>query len=568
MGGSSVPSSTTQTTMLDPTRQAALKQAMGYANKWAENYKGPTYRGPLTAGRTSDWYSAQNMAHKMANRFSEGGITSVRRFDDGGYANLEASAQNAGYSGDLTDTGAMQSYLDSQNASVYDYTGDYAANNPAPTDGPYVIPNAGAAPAQTFQQIAAQQNNTVTDPRSYTVSGGLDLPYTPPNYSGFDSAEDYDSYYNSGKDFSTTYSPNLTNDQLVAAQNADAALQYTQPPNYSGFDSAEDYDSYYNSGKDFISEITPNAANIQLADAGLGSLKSDVANTGAADTSLDKAIADANLTKQNDTPNTTTTNMGSPYLLANALTLKGIGGAYRLGSDVSPKQISNSYNTPDKFTPDTWNQAAIDTYMSPYTKGVVDIALREAERQRAIERLKENTAATQSGAFGGYRQGVVEAEGERNYNQLLNDITTKGYQSAYTDAANQFAADRTAKQNAYTGNQQALQTAATLDANAAQNNQNNAFQAFTNQLAALNQGVNNTQNLSALETAYQNAMGNSAAALNSTDASARASDQAYIDAISKLLEQIANIDLTKAQGVSGIAGIAQNPSNTQVKVSS
>ena len=518
MGGSSVPSSTTQTTMLDPTRQAALKQAMGYANKWAENYKGPTYRGPLTAGRTSDWYSAQNMAHKMANRFSEGGITSVRRFDDGGYANLEASAQNAGYSGDLTDTGAMQSYLDSQNASVYDYTGDYAANNPAPTDGPYVIPNAGAAPAQTFQQIAAQQNNTVTDPRSYTVSGGLDLPYTPPNY--------------------------------------------------SGFDSAEDYDSYYNSGKDFISEITPNAANIQLADAGLGSLKSDVANTGAADTSLDKAIADANLTKQNDTPNTTTTNMGSPYLLANALTLKGIGGAYRLGSDVSPKQISNSYNTPDKFTPDTWNQAAIDTYMSPYTKGVVDIALREAERQRAIERLKENTAATQSGAFGGYRQGVVEAEGERNYNQLLNDITTKGYQSAYTDAANQFAADRTAKQNAYTGNQQALQTAATLDANAAQNNQNNAFQAFTNQLAALNQGVNNTQNLSALETAYQNAMGNSAAALNSTDASARASDQAYIDAISKLLEQIANIDLTKAQGVSGIAGIAQNPSNTQVKVSS
>lgn len=41
-------------------------------------------------------------------------------------SNLEASAQNAGYSGDLTDTAAMQRYLDSQNVSVEDYTGKYA----------------------------------------------------------------------------------------------------------------------------------------------------------------------------------------------------------------------------------------------------------------------------------------------------------------------------------------------------------------------------------------------------------------------------------------------------------
>ena len=84
MGGSSVPSSTTQTTMLDPTRQAALKQAMGYFNKWAQNYNGPAYKGPLVAGRTQDWYEAQRMAHNMANRFASGGVTSLRRFDDGG----------------------------------------------------------------------------------------------------------------------------------------------------------------------------------------------------------------------------------------------------------------------------------------------------------------------------------------------------------------------------------------------------------------------------------------------------------------------------------------------------
>ena len=83
MGGSSVPSNTTQTTMLDPTRQAALKQAMGYFNKWAQNYNGPAYKGPLVAGRTQDWYEAQRMAHNMANRFASGGLADLR-----GYAKL------------------------------------------------------------------------------------------------------------------------------------------------------------------------------------------------------------------------------------------------------------------------------------------------------------------------------------------------------------------------------------------------------------------------------------------------------------------------------------------------
>jgi hypothetical protein len=319
--------------------------------------------------------------------------------------------------------------------------------------------------------------------------------------------------------------------------------------------------------------------NVADTGAGLDALKDkvNVADTGAGagaatdqavkDVALQKAITDANLTPANVTPTVTSTNMGSPYLLGQALTLGGAGSAFRLGSDVTPKQIYNSYNTPDKFTPDTWNKAAMDTYMSPYTQGVVDIALREAERQRGIERLRENTAATQSGAFGGYRQGVVEAEGERNYNQLLNDIETKGYQNAYTDAVSQFAADRAAKQAAYTANQQALQAAATGDISAGQYNQANKFQAFTNQLNALNQGVNNVQNLGALETAYQTAMGNAGAALNSTDASARASDQATIDALKQLGIDITNVDWTKAQNLSALAGLSQNNSNVQIKQS-
>ena len=460
MGGSSVPSSTTQTTMLDPTRQAALKNAMGYFDKWASNYKGPTYKGPLTAGRTSDWYAAQDMAHRMANRFSEGGLASMRRFDDGGTTSITLGG------------------------------GDSAPINPNPG----------------------------------LILGGPNLPTSAP---------------------------------VAQPVTSTGAVTLSSPTNTSGLGSLSNIGSANTGGVP-----VKTAAELAAEQAA-----KDAAEQAARDAALKKAIADAKLTPANVTPTVTSTNMGSPYLLGQALTLGGAGSAFRLGSDITPKQIYNSYNTPDQFTPDIWDKTAMDTYMSPYTQGVVDIALREAARQRGIERLKENTAATQSGAFGGYRQGVVEAEGERNYNQLLNDIETKGLQNAYTDAATQFAADRNAKQAAYNANQQALQAAATGDINAGQLNQANKFQAFTNQLAALNQGVNNVQNLSALETAYQNDMGNSAAALNSTDASAAARDQAQYDALMKVLTEIGNVDLVKFQKLVEGAGVGSgNNSNTQVRV--
>jgi hypothetical protein len=136
-----------------------------------------------------------------------------------------------------------------------------------------------------------------------------------------------------------------------------------------------------------------------------------------------------------------------------------------------------------------WNQAAMEQYMSPYTQGVVDIALREAERQHAIDLQKQSTAATQSGAFGGYRQGVVEAEGNRNYGQLRSDITTKGRQDAYTAAVTQFNADKAVdvatqqfNQNNSLANYQALQqaqsNAAQLKLTAAQNNASNTINAY------------------------------------------------------------------------------------------
>jgi hypothetical protein len=175
-----------------------------------------------------------------------------------------------------------------------------------------------------------------------------------------------------------------------------------------------------------------------------------------------------------------------------------------------------------------WSQAAMEQYMSPYTQGVVDIALREAERQHAIDLQKQSTAATQSGAFGGYRQGVVEAEGNRNYGQLRSDITTKGRQDAYNAAVAQFNADRevnvaaqkfneTQSLASYQALQQAQSNAAQLKLTAAQNNASNTINAYQASEQAKQAAA--TGNLTASSA-------NAANALNASIASEQAKQQA------------------------------------------
>jgi hypothetical protein len=80
-------------------------------------------------------------------------------------------------------------------------------------------------------------------------------------------------------------------------------------------------------------------------------------------------------------------------------------------------------------------------YMSPYQQGVTDIAKREAQRTADINATKLGAGAVSQGAFGGYRHGLVEAEHGRNTSQLLNDIQTKGLQSAYEMGMKQFESE-------------------------------------------------------------------------------------------------------------------------------
>ena len=76
-------------------------------------------------------------------------------------------------------------------------------------------------------------------------------------------------------------------------------------------------------------------------------------------------------------------------------------------------------------------------FMSPYMQNVVDIQQREARRASDIAAQAQKGQAVQSGAFGGSRQGVVEAERQRNLSTQLGDIQAQGLQAAFQNAQQQ-----------------------------------------------------------------------------------------------------------------------------------
>lgn len=90
-------------------------------------------------------------------------------------------------------------------------------------------------------------------------------------------------------------------------------------------------------------------------------------------------------------------------------------------------------------------------FMSPYMQGVVDVGKREAQRQADIARTQRSAQAVKAGAFGGSRQAIMDAEAQRNLAQQMEDIQTKGMQSAFDRAAQQYNAERDAQLRAAMG---------------------------------------------------------------------------------------------------------------------
>jgi len=116
----------------------------------------------------------------------------------------------------------------------------------------------------------------------------------------------------------------------------------------------------------------------------------------------------------------------------------GTSGAIGQGIDVAGQATGRALNT--SYNPYQTGQfgAQASQYMDPYMQNVVDIQQREAQRQADIARTQSNATAVKSGAFGGSRQAIVDAEAARNLATQKGDIQARGLQDAFTRGQQQF----------------------------------------------------------------------------------------------------------------------------------
>ena len=134
--------------------------------------------------------------------------------------------------------------------------------------------------------------------------------------------------------------------------------------------------------------------------------------------------------------------------MANLQPAQQLGLATQMGGVAGLGALGAGQNYQNMAT----NPYAMQAYMSPYVQNALDPQMREASRRSSMEGLQQQSRAMQSGAFGGSRSALLEAERQRNLGQQQADIYGRGMQTAFEQA-------RQAQQFGSTLGLQGLQTA-------------------------------------------------------------------------------------------------------------
>lgn len=153
-----------------------------------------------------------------------------------------------------------------------------------------------------------------------------------------------------------------------------------------------------------------------------------------------------------------------PYVTRNVAAAESVAstpyqayGGQRL-ADFTPGQQAVQQNVMGMQTPGQFgvaNQATTDVlsnswtnpgtaaaFMNPYQQNVTDIAKREAQRQSDIQGVASDAQFAKAGAFGGSRQGIIDAERQRNLAQQQQDIQAQGANQAYQQGMQQYNAQQ------------------------------------------------------------------------------------------------------------------------------
>ena len=113
---------------------------------------------------------------------------------------------------------------------------------------------------------------------------------------------------------------------------------------------------------------------------------------------------------------------------------------------------------------------SIEAYMSPYQQQVIDASLAEFDRNAAVQQAGLRDAAISRGAYGGGREGVMQAEAMRNNQMNRAQLQAQLLNQGFMDARAARGADLQAQQGLGTYQQQLGQAQqgyeqAILDAN-------------------------------------------------------------------------------------------------------
>jgi len=88
--------------------------------------------------------------------------------------------------------------------------------------------------------------------------------------------------------------------------------------------------------------------------------------------------------------------------------------------------------------------AAVQARMNPFLQAALDPTLRAIREQQTQTLQGLGAGAARAGAFGGSRQGVVEAEALKGFGQQMGDVIGTGYAQAF-DRATQLMGDEQAR---------------------------------------------------------------------------------------------------------------------------
>lgn len=120
----------------------------------------------------------------------------------------------------------------------------------------------------------------------------------------------------------------------------------------------------------------------------------------------------------------------------NSTAMSGIG-AYKTGLGYNQALASGRSALSD-----------INSYINPYTQQVAGIAADELRRQHGVQTQSDRAQAVASGAFGGSRQGVVQAERERNLGQNIANVYATANNQAFTQGLDAILRERENLRNA------------------------------------------------------------------------------------------------------------------------